>query len=529
MSDRADTVINFLAAASCATCAPLNPTYTFNEFKFFLSDLKTKILITDQKRNSPAIMAAQCLKIKIIDYSLIKPGTAKHQKKKESAGKNIKNCFSNLNDVALMLYTSGTTNKPKIVPLTHNNIIASIKNISRVYKLSQKDRCLNFVPLYHVHGLLVALSTLANGGSLFCVPFEKEKFYSRLNNFRPTWYTAVPALHRAIVSLAKENPKISAYRHLRFIRSSSAPLPRKIATDLEKIFKAPISESYGMTEATLQITANPLPPKKRQVGSVGQPFGLKIGIIDEDNKFLPPEKSGEIVIKGKNIFSKYKNNFKANKESFIKGWFKTGDWGHIDNDGFLFISGRLKEIINRGGEKISPREIDEVFLEHPSVENAASFAIPHPALGEDIAIALIFKKNAATTEADLKKFAAKKLANFKIPSRIIKVKDLPAGPGGKLKRSALHEKFKHLLTIKYQKPFSKIEIILTQIWQEILGVKKIGINDNFFDLGGDSLKMTELINKINEYGWSFSPVEIMNKPSISHLAKLIRNKYKKNA
>jgi acyl-CoA synthetase (AMP-forming)/AMP-acid ligase II len=350
--------------------------------------------------------------------------------------------FAEIDDVALYLYTSGTTSRPRLVPLSHRNIAASARNIGEALGLVPKDRCLNIMPLFHIHGLIAAvLSSVASGGSVFCTPgFDALRFYRWLEEAKPTWYTAVPTMHQAILARASRNPEVVAASKLRFVRSSSASLPPQVMLELEETFSSPVIESYGMTEAAHQVASNPLPPAARKPGSVGIAAGPEIAIMAADGRLLGADQEGEIVIRGENVIAGYVNNSEANKSAFEHGWFHTGDQGRLDNEDYLRVTGRLKEIINRGGEKISPREVDEVLMNHPEIEQVVTFAVPHDKLGEEVGAAIVLREGATATEQDIRAFAAERLADFKMPRRIVILDEIPKGATGKLQRIGLAQK-----------------------------------------------------------------------------------------
>jgi acyl-CoA synthetase (AMP-forming)/AMP-acid ligase II len=341
--------------------------------------------------------------------------------------------------VALVLHTSGTTSRPKIVPLTHDNLTASARNIGRTLALRSTDRCLVIMPLFHIHGLIGALlSSMAAGASVYCPPgFNALKFFGWLDDSAATWYTAVPTMHQTILARAERNRDVIERRRLRFIRSSSASLPPQVMQALEMAFGCPVLESYGMTEASHQMASNPLPPAARKPGTVGRSAGPEVAIQGAGGETLPAGQAGEIVIRGENVTAGYANNPAANAEAFRNGWFRTGDLGFLDAEGYLTISGRLKEIINRGGEKITPREIDEVLMDHPSVAQALAFAMPHDMLGEEVAAAVVLREGQEASERELRDFVARHLADFKVPRRIVLLQEIPKGPTGKLQRIGL--------------------------------------------------------------------------------------------
>jgi acyl-CoA synthetase (AMP-forming)/AMP-acid ligase II len=341
-----------------------------------------------------------------------------------------------------VLHTSGTTSRPKIVPLAQRNVCASAKHITETLALTPGDACLNIMPLFHIHGLIAAvLSSLAAGGSVVCSPgFNALRFFAWLDEVKPSWYTAVPTMHQTILARAERNGEIIGRSKLRLIRSSSASLPPQVMLELEKTFNAPVIESYGMTEAAHQMASNPLPPRARKPGSVGIAAGPEVAIMDPEGNILPAGGLGEIVIKGPNVTAGYEANPAANASAFTNGWFRTGDQGTLDEEGYLRITGRLKELINRGGEKVSPLEVDETIMDHPAVAQVVTFAMPHDKLGEEVAAAIVLREGQSATEREIRDFAAKKLADFKVPRKVVFLQEIPKGATGKLQRIGLAEK-----------------------------------------------------------------------------------------
>jgi acyl-CoA synthetase (AMP-forming)/AMP-acid ligase II len=431
----------FLAVSACCIAAPLNPAFREDEFRYYMEDLNIKALIVDSGSVSPAVTAAAGLGIAIIDlepHELAGDFTL-HPLIRSAAP----NCgFLGSDETALVLHTSGTTSRPKIVPLTQGNLTASANNIARTLRLIGADRCLNIMPLFHIHGLVAAvLASLSGGGSVFCTPgFNALKFFGWLEEARPTWYTAVPTMHQAILSRAERNVVVIKSHPLRLIRSSSASLPVPVFNQLEAAFGCPVIEAYAMTENAHQMTSNQLPPDKRKAGFVGCAAGPKVAIMSPAGKLLKASKEGEVVTRGPNVTKGYENNPEANETAFAHGWFHTGDQGYMDEDGYLKITGRLKEIINRGGEKISPAEIDEALIDHPAVQQALAFAVPHDKLGEDVAAVVVLKEGVTATERELRDFVNEKLAAFKVPNRIYFLSEIPKGATGKLQRIGLAQK-----------------------------------------------------------------------------------------
>jgi oxalate---CoA ligase len=432
----------FVAIAACATAAPLNPAYRADEFEFYMSDLKAKALVVDVGSASPAIAVAKKCGILVLTLTLT-PGRVAGAFSLSGGAKGTaaQPGPAASEDVALILHTSGTTSRPKIVPLTQDNVVASADNIARTVEFSHTDRGLNVMPLFHIHGLIAGLlAPLLRGGAVFCTPgFNALKFFAWMDECQPTWYTAVPTMHQAILMRAGHNKHVIARHPLRFIRSSSSSLPPQLIGELEATFHAPVIEAYGMTEAAHQMASNPL-HGVRKPGAVGMAAGPEVAIMGEDGRLLGVGEVGEIVIRGDNVTAGYENNPTANAAAFVNGWFRTGDQGVKDAEGYVSLTGRLKEIIIRGGEKISPREIDEALMDHPAVLQAVCFATPHDKLGEDVAAAVVLREGAAATEAELRAFLAERCAAFKVPKRIIFLAEIPKGATGKLQRIGLAQK-----------------------------------------------------------------------------------------
>jgi len=432
---------SFVAIACGATTAPLNPAYKDEEFEFYLTDLKAKALVVLAGGETPARAVAARLGVPVVE---LVPGEAagSFTLTGGTPGKAAKPGMAEAEEVALVLHTSGTTARPKIVPLTHTNVTASAGNIAATLRLGAEDACLNVMPLFHIHGLIAAtLASLAGGGAVICTGgFNALRFFGLLDAERPSWYTAVPTMHQTILARAERNAEIIARAPLRFIRSSSASLPAQAMKDLAEVFGAPVIESYGMTEASHQMCSNPLPPGAQKPGIVGLPAGPEVAIMDDGGTILPKGEIGEVVIRGPNVTKGYEANPEANAKAFTNGWFRTGDQGMFDEDGYLMLTGRLKELIKRGGEQVSPLEVDGVLSEHPAVAQALTFSIPHPMLGEEVGCAVVLREGMECTERELRDHAAKTLADFKVPRKVVFLAEIPKGATGKLMRIGLAEK-----------------------------------------------------------------------------------------
>ncbi len=436
----------FLSVAAGTASAPLNPAYREEEFEFYLGDLNAKLLIAMRGVDTPARAAAKKLGVRVAE---LVPDTAAgagsftlEVTDGAAATPAANGGFAQSDDVAMVLHTSGTTSRPKIVPLSQKNLCASARHIRASLAFTPKDRGLNIMPLFHIHGLIAGvLAPLSAGSEVFCSPgFDALKFFAWMDDCHPTWYTAVPTMHQTILARAGRNKEIIARNPLRFLRSSSSSIPPQVIAELEVVFGAPLIEAYGMTEATHQMASNPLPPAKRKPGSVGLAAGPEVEIMDEAGNILPADTVGEIVIRGPNVTTGYENNPKANAENFTNGWFRTGDQGIKDAEGYVALTGRLKEIINRGGEKISPREIDEIIMDHPAVAQVVCFGVPHPKLGEEVGAAVVLKEGVSATAKEIQDFVSARVADFKVPRKILILPEIPKGATGKLQRIGLAEK-----------------------------------------------------------------------------------------
>lgn len=438
----------FVTIAQATTTAPLNPSYRQEEYEFYLQDLKAKALVVAHDYEGPALLAAQATGTNVLRLAFddTDPAGSFRLLSAEAFGETQPDHAAE-DDVALILHTSGTTSRPKIVPLLQSNIYASAHNIQSSLGLTPDDCCLNIMPLFHIHGLIAALTaSLAAGARISCTTgFNALSFFGQLDEVSPSWYTAVPTMHQAILARAGRNSEILARSNLRFVRSSSASLPAPVMKELTDTFKVPVIEAYGMTEATHQMCSNPLPPASQKPGSVGIAAGPQVQIADEEsNTILAPQAIGEIVISGDNVTPGYESNPAANEASFFaengRRWFRTGDQGSFDDEGYLSLTGRLKEIINRGGEKISPLEVDAILLSHPEIAQAVCFAVPHSKLGEDISAAVVLCEGSALDQKTIRSFAAERLAGFKVPRTVKILDEIPKGATGKIQRIDLAKK-----------------------------------------------------------------------------------------
>jgi len=433
-----EAVVAFLAAATAGTAAPLNPGYKQEEFQFYLQDTNARALIVPAEGGNSARRAAAPGTL-LIESRLDPDGSVRFDGTAPASARGELDPAS-AQDVALVLHTSGTTSRPKRVPLRHSNLLVSMRNIAAAYALSPKDVAMCVMPLFHVHGLVgSALSSLLAGSTVLVPPgFNALSFWPTVQAHRATWYSAVPAIQQMLLARAHAGVRPAGADGLRFIRSCSSALTPATMSELESRFGSPVLQAYGMTEASHQIATNPLPPAERKPGTVGPGSNVEIGIIDGEWRFLTPGMQGEVVLRGANIIAGYEDNPEANATSFHGGWFRTGDEGVIDGLGYLRLVGRIKELIVRGGEKIAPLEIDQVLQMHPAVAEVATFGIPHRIYGEEVAAAVELRSPA--TEEELAAFCRDRLADFKCPKRIYIVERIPRTATGKIQRRTVAQK-----------------------------------------------------------------------------------------
>jgi len=496
----------FLLAAEVAACAPLNSAYQAEELRFYLDDLKAQLILVQADLESPVRGVAREMGIPVWEIQ----ATPCFQ----LPASKLPQGLTDSPEVALILHTSGTTSRPKMVPLTRDNLLASAANIGATLHLTPEDRCLCPMPCFHIHGLVAGiLSSLLAGGSVVLPPgFVSTRFPDWLDTFQPTWVTAVPTMHQSVLEQMQRQQRC-APTGLRFLRSSSAAMPPVLLERLESFFGVPLVEAYGMTEASHQMTCNPL--DRRKPGSVGRPYGLEVGIwADSRVTQQGPSGVGEVVIRGPNVTSGYLYQDAHSSGWLEEGWFATGDQGYLDVDGYLFLTGRLKEIINRGGEKISPREVDEVLLAHPEVAQAVTFAIPDPRLGEEVGAAVVLHPGSRLSERHLRQFASARLAYFKVPRQVVFVEAIPKGPTGKLQRIGLAPRVL---------PSEPVPEAVRDLWQTTLNLSPLHPEDDFFLCGGDSILATVLLGRAQEvFGKAISLLDFSAHSRLADFPRLLR-------
>ncbi len=533
MPNGPELAVAIVAVAANAACASINPAYSAEELDRYFADLKPRALIVPAKVDSPARRVAQARDLPVLELTPTGEAAGLFTLTSDRGTLTSDHGSAPSRDtvgpgaIALFLFTSGTTSRPKIVPLTHANICTSAFSAVAALQLSEADRCLNVLPLFHGHGLIATVMTsLAAGGGVVCTPgCDVNRFFGWLREFAPTWYSAVPTMHQAILAQARLNPDQVAGIRLRLVRSASAPLPPRVFAELERTFDTSVIEFYGMTEtASAPIACNPLPPRRSKPGSVGVPVGLDVAIMDDRGDVLPAGEAGHVTVRGASVMPGYDGDAAATAAAFSGDWFKTGDQGFFDDDGYLYLSGRTREMINRGGENIAPREVDEALLEHPAVAEAVTFAVPHATLGEDVAAAVVLRPNADATPKDIRQFAAGRLADFKVPRQVLIVGQLPKGSTGKVQRIGLAEKLGlgSAASRTFAAPRTPLENILAGIWADVLRLEQVGIHDDFFALGGDSLLAAHVLTSIHDaMHLEVGVVSLFDAPTVAEMAEYL--------
>jgi acyl-CoA synthetase (AMP-forming)/AMP-acid ligase II/acyl carrier protein len=511
-----DMSTTLLGVCSAAIAAPLNPAYREDEFADYFREIRVSFLVIRRGVESPARVAAAKMGIKVIELTedagaLLPEGQEVRPETPTEEGD-----LPDPDDIALILLTSGSTGRSKKVPLTHRNICVSVRDTCRTLELTPDDRCLCMWEQFHIGGLVDLLMVpLASGGSVICTGgFDASRFFELLPAKSPTWYQGVPATVHELMAHARKHGIAAGPNTLRFIRVTASALAPKLMGELEEYFGVPVITTFGMTEAAPLITTNLLPPHARKAGSTGPSCGPEVAVMDAEGNLLKTGEVGEVVVRGDNVMSGYEDAPEANAHSFRYGWFHTGDTGCLDEDGYLFLKGRIKESINRGGEKITPQEIDDVLLTHPGIAEAISFHIPHSVLGEDVAVAVVLHKPGSLSENDIRDYVAARLAEFKVPRKVLFVDGFTRGPSGKVNRSALADALGVTAEKSYEAPVSPLEQTLADIWARELNIPRVGRNDTFADLGGDSLSTARMIHEVEKSLGRRLSIEVLSMMSI---------------
>jgi oxalate---CoA ligase len=546
----AELAASMLAVSSIATSVPLNPAYRRDEFRAYFDEIRVSHLLTLRNFPSEARTVANERKLPVIELSndgsmtiATDGGQARTDLQHMAAQRETE--LARPEDIALILLTSGSTGRSKKVPLTHRNICVSVADICRTLALTPADRCLCMWEQFHIGGLVdLLLVPLASGGAVICAGgFNAALFYDLLGKKRPTWFQGVPTTLHDLSVHARKNDVDPRAAPFRFIRSVASSLSPQLMQEIEDLFGVPVIQTFGMTEAGPLITSNSLPPGKRRPGSVGVSCGPRIRIVSPDGNGLPSGSIGEIVIQGENVISGYEDAPDANAKSFHNGWFHSGDTGYIDDDGFVFLTGRLKEMINRGGEKITPQEIDDVLLTHPEIAQAASFSIKHRTLGEDVAAAVVLRSPKSVSESDIRGFVMRHLADFKVPKMVIFLDQMPRDPIGKISRMSLAVLAEAQRGAdpardsddELEEPVAKIlpgtrpalpagaatdtRRRLLPIWREVLETPDLGLDDDFFLAGGESLAAVTLFTQMEQALGPMPPMSsLLEFPTVRRMA-----------
>lgn len=493
--------IALLGVCSAATATPLNPVYQEAEYADYFRDMRVSWLVTRRGWDTSARASAAKAGIRVLELTADAGAILAEGVERSTPQQGPRMVEPpDPDDIALILLTSGSTGRSKKVPLTHRNICVSVADVARTLELTPADRCLCMWEQFHIGGLVdLLLVPLASGGAVICTAgFDAAKFFHLLAAAKPTWYQGVPATVHELMAHARKHGIATGKSSLRLVRVTASALSPKLMDELEEFFGVPVITTFGMTEAAPLITTNLLPPKVRKAGSTGPSCGPEVAITDETGRMLPVGEIGEVVVRGENIFSGYEDAPEANARSFRNGWFRTGDTGYLDEDGYLFLKGRIKETINRGGEKITPQEIDDVLLSHPDIAEAVSFHIPHKVLGEDVAAAIVLRRPGALSEDDVRKFVAARLAEFKVPRKVVFVEGFARNASGKVNRSTLAETLGLQGSPDYEEPVGEMETTLAGIWSRELNVPRVGRHDTYSGLGGDSLSTMRMVFELEK-------------------------------
>ena len=507
------------AVTEAATCAPLDPAIEDCDCRALLERMRVDAMIVADDHAAAARRAGAALGVQIIvlsprggapagafDLTTADPRPAVPRQPPHG------------DDVALVLHTSGTTGMPKIVPATYTNLVSGALSRMELLQLTALDRGLCISALTTAAGIRRSLfPVLTAGGSVVCTPgFDPAMFFDLLDEFEPSFYAAGPTVHRAVLDEALRRGIAS--HSLRFILCGTGALTAEVQHGLERAFGVPAIHAYGMTE-TSTIAQNPLPPAERRAGSVGKPAACEVAILGDDGALLASGHTGEIVVRGPTVFAGYENDDEANRRAFHRDWFRTGDLGHVDADGYLFVAGRVKEIINRGGVKVLPQEVDAMLMAQAGVADAACFGVPHPTLGEDVVAVVVLRTDASVGGQQLRDAALERLPAYKVPSRIVPVSSIPRDAQGKLRRGELPDVLAQSMHTEFAPPHGPPQVLVAATFCEVLGIEHIGAHDNFFALGGDSLRGAQAVLRMNAaLGLDLDAIELFRRPTVAEFA-----------
>jgi oxalate---CoA ligase len=521
MPDGPEFLTALLGAVEAAAAAPLDWQLTEAEFRSRLILLKPCLLLMRSTTDGHGAAVARSLDIPVIELD---SETDEMQVIARHPMRAPENC-------AMVLQTSGTTGEPKLVPLTHTNLRAMCASVENGLAIHAEDRYMSVMPLHHILGFSSALGQLLAGGSVACTGFDALLFRKCFEELSPTWYAAGPALQRAILEIAKQDPGPFRQSRLRFVRCGSGAGSPVLLNELERVLQVDVINGYGLTEVGCAMNTPPGLPRK--TGSVGRAIGPEVAILDGRGDLLPAGSEGEIVFRGDAVMDGYLDAEEANGRVFLNGWFRTGDLGRMDPEGDLFITGRIKEVINRGGETISPIEIDHALAEHPGIARAASFAVPHPTLGDDIVAAVVLRPGARAVASEIRNFLAERLSRSKVPGRIWFVESIPLNANGKPLRDTLRTQFQTSAHAKEspEAPATEDESRtllrrrVGEVWMRVLNTDMPGPEDNFFAMGGDSLSAARMFTLLgSELQIDEAPHDLagfLDSPTFFHLVQVV--------
>lgn len=519
IADGPDAAVAMLTAMIFATCAPLDPRLGATACRQAFEQLRLDALIAAEGDDSPIAAAAAAQRLPVLRLSRgLRDAAGMFVLRGESDRAPVRPVPPQPDDVALLVQTSGTTARPKIVPVTHIQHLWSVG----VHSIDSFDRCLGLTPLHTRSGIgQCVIVPIATGASSILTPgFDADRIIEWLDVFRPTYYCASPTIHRAIIDvLAERRP--AAPHSLRFVRANGSALPASLQDEIESVLGVPVVQGYGSTEGGL-ITQNPLPPGRRPRGSVGVVVCAQVAILGESAEHMAAGHVGEIVVRGPGVMQGYENDPEANRLAFHEGWLRTGDLGYRDEDGYFYLIGRVSEIINRGGLKVSPAEVDEVLMRHPAVREAATCGIAHPSLGFDVVSAIVLRVPGAASAEELRDFALRQLVPSKAPSSVVLVDDFPRTALGKVQRQVLAELLAATLRARYVAPRSREETIVADTFASVLELPRVGARDHFFHLGGDSLRATQVLSRLAaQTGVELDQLAVFAAPTVEALARRI--------
>lgn len=503
-----------LSISACAVCVPLNPASTSSELEGLLSWLRVDAVVLPANSIHEATCRKCGLPVLPMHFSL-SGESGDFAPERASVAAQFDD-WAQPDDIAIVFHTSGTTAKPKIVPITHRNLCSPLPQYIRYFNLSERDSIISATPLFHAFGIHIMLTTtIASGGSVIFLPdYSVETMLAGVRDYRATRFGAVPVVLDSLADHVRRRELPPEPTGLRYIHTGGAAIKPETLLCVEAYFAAPVIVGYGLSELGVTLTASPLPPQDRAVESVGHVIHSEVAIVDETMAGLPPLTCGEVVVRGPAVFAGYENDPQANAASFAEGWFRTGDQGYFDHAGLLFITGRFKEIINKGGQKIAPMEVDEALQRLAGVRDAVCFPIPHGRLGEDVAAAIVLQGGAQLNDTDIRRMLRAELSEFKIPGKIVFIDAIPQNANGKILRNSLYATLvaqtpELFCKGVYAAPQTAMEAELVEMWQPLLGLEAVCVREGFFSLGGDSLQAAVLLAQVQARWQVDLPVSVL--------------------